>query len=335
MKPMGRAGGFTLLELLVAISITLLLAGIVLSVTTGTLTIWRHAQDNVSTNAQAKLALDMIERDLQSAHHRKEEAGTVWLAVDVINIPETLVNHGWQIPLSPGFMKPATTESQSLVSPATDPKIADARFGLSGAWLRFIGTNVEAAGSLPVAISYQLARRPLTGTDITAANPADVRYTLFRAAVSAANTFASGNDVTVNYASAAQKPAAPRTAATLTNPNTSDALATNVVDLGVWLFARNSDGSLRRIFPAASNDTSHTATDAIAPPDASMFPEVVDVMIRILTEEGSRQLDALERNNGSVTRPVAYPSDALWWWAVVEANSHVYARRVEMRSTAQ
>ena len=44
MKSLCKTAGFTLLELLVAVTITLLLAGIMLSVTTSTLTIWRHTR---------------------------------------------------------------------------------------------------------------------------------------------------------------------------------------------------------------------------------------------------------------------------------------------------
>ena len=81
MKSPGRRNGFTLLELLVAVAITLLLAGIMLAVTTITLGLWRRTQDNFSSGTTAKLALDLLERDLQSAIHRADGRGNVWLAV--------------------------------------------------------------------------------------------------------------------------------------------------------------------------------------------------------------------------------------------------------------
>jgi len=80
MKPCRPRSGFTLLELLVAVAITLVLAGIMLAVVTGTLTLWHRTQDGFSTDAQAKLVLDMVERDFQAAVFRRD--GSTWLAVD-------------------------------------------------------------------------------------------------------------------------------------------------------------------------------------------------------------------------------------------------------------
>lgn len=316
--------GFTLLELLVAVTITLLLAGITLTVTTGTLNIWRRTQDNFSGGTQAKLALDLIERDLQAAVYRKDAIGTVWLAADVTNATGSLASHGW---LTAALMKPTTTESQRLLPDPVNglaSSISDARFGLSGTWLRFIASTPESSSELglPRAIAYQIARRPVSGT-VAASNPADVRYTLFRTFVGNQTTFANGYNVATAYG------------ATLTNPSTgSDTLATNVVDFGVWLYVRDTAGGLRRIYPADNADLAHAATDALAPGDASRFPEVADVMVRILTDEGARILDAMERSNGAISRPGNYATDAEWWWAVVEANSRGYTRRVEMKGGA-
>jgi type II secretory pathway pseudopilin PulG len=329
----GRSqAAFTLLELLVAVTITLVLAGLMLAVVTGTLALWTRTQDNFSTSAQAGLVLDMVGRDLQAAVFRRD--GGTWLAVDVINASSTLTNHGW---LSPVSGKPATGESQRLLPDTPTgavPLVGDARFGLSGAWLRFITTNVESGGSLPVAVSYQIAHRPLSG-GITAGSAAELRYSLFRAAVSTTNTFASGNEVTAPvYGSSSSTPAATRGPATLTNPNSTDLLATNVVDFGIWLYVRETTGELRRIFPADNSDIAHAAHDTGNAADDARFPEAADVMVRILTDQGATLLAEMESGAGRINRPVAYASDAEWWWAIVEANSRVYVRRMEVKGRA-
>src|SRR5450759_3925443 len=98
-----KDAGFTLLELLVAVTITLILAGLMLTVVTSTLNLWQRTQNSFTTSAQAALALDLIERDLHAAVFRQD--GGTWLAVDVINAPSLLIPHGW---LTLATMKPAT-----------------------------------------------------------------------------------------------------------------------------------------------------------------------------------------------------------------------------------
>ena len=324
---------FTLLELLVAATISLILAGVMLTIVAHTLALWQRTQNSSAASAQAMLALDLIERDLQASVFRTD--GGTWLSVNVINGSLSLVPHGW---LTAAAMKPATGVSQRLVPDLGDglaPLITNARFGLSGTWLRLVTTNVEAEGSLPVAVSYQMTRRPVSGS-IAASNVAEVRYSLFRSAVSTSATFTTGNDVTASgYGSSSVTPAAARNARTLTNPNTSDVLATNVVDFGVWLYVREAGtDNLRRIFPADNEDLAHAALGVPASPDGDRFPDVADVMIRILSDRGAVLLEELEIGGGHVARPSTYATDAEWWWGIVETNSHVYVRRAAVKGAA-
>ena len=324
--------GVTLIELLVAVTITLALAGILLSVTNGTLNLWRRAQDAFTTETEAKLVLDVLDRDLQSALFR--ENGATWLAVDAISAPNLLVNHGWR---TTGTIKPSTSDSQNFLPPAiggVPSTVADARFGLSGAWLRFVTTNVESktsdnpGGSQPIAVSYQIARRPLSGS-IAASNPATVRYTLFRSAVTNDTTFATGLDVlSGGYSSSSSAYPAARSARSLTNPASGDAIASNVIDVGVWLYVRDNTGNLQRIFPASSSDATHVAASK------TEFPEVADVMLRVLTEEGAKAIGSIESGSGAVSRPPEL-TDAQWWWSVAEAHSRVYVRRIQMKGGLQ
>jgi prepilin-type N-terminal cleavage/methylation domain-containing protein len=324
---LARCRGFTLLELLVAVSITVLLVGLILAVTTGVLNLWRRMQGGFGAGAEAKLALDLLERDLQAALYRTD--GNTWLAVDVTNNAAGLGNRGW---LTSGPTKPATAESLRLL-PEPDAggvrHLSEARFGLSGTWLRFIASTAESSSEpgLPRAIAYQICRRPVTGP-VNQTNPAALRYTLFRAAVAADSTFAAGyNLLTGNYASTSGSPSATRNPATITNPNNADALASNVIDFGVWLQVRQADGSLRQIFPATAGDLSHAARSG-----GDEVPQVADVMLRILSEEGATLIENIER--GRLTRPPQHATDAEWWWAVAEANSRVYTRRIEIKGGA-
>ena len=313
--------GFTLLELLVAVALTLGVATAMLAVTVGVLAFWQRAQDRFATSAQAQLALDLLERDLQSAVCRRGD-GTTWLAVSLRNSAEGLPERGWQ--LAP-TMKPAAPDSLRLVPTAGDGRpatIAQARFGLSGAWLRFVAMTPESAadGALPRAIAYQVARRPVSG-EPGAANAADVRYSLYRAAVGSAATFAAGYDVAAGYG--------PELAAA----RASDTLLVNAVDFGVWLYIREGGGGLRRIFPADPADLGHAGRGGGEAAETERFPEVADVMVRVLSGEGARQVAALEQ--GLVPRPAAHATDAAWWWAVVEAHSTVEVRRIELKGAPE
>jgi len=324
--------GFTLLELMVSVVLTLAMAAMMLTVTAGTLGFWRRAQDGFTTGAQAKLALDFLQRDLQSAVFRAEDA-TTWLAVTVTNSTTGLTGRGWQVVPR---MKPAAEESLRLVPGPADghaATIAEARFGLAGAWLRLITHNVEASGSLPTAVSYQLVRRPVSGAEISPSNPAEVRYTLFRSAVAPTVTLSTGHDVLIGYGSTQEASPPVRSAPSLMNPSTaSDALLGNVVDFGVWLYLRTPEGELRRVFPSDGSDLEHQARNS-AGADAAVFPQVADLMLRVLTSEGARQIAALEQ--GIVARPAAYATDAAWWWGVVEQHSRVYVRRVEFKGVGR
>lgn len=318
------ASGFTLIELLVAVAITLVLVAVLVAASAKTLDLWRRTQDGWTTAAEAKLALDALERDLQGALFRPD--GGAWMAVDVIDSAVALTTHGW---LSSGFMKPAGAESRNDVPPSG---LADARFGLSGAWLRFVTTNLESTsssrpgGSLPVVVAYQLVRRPSSGT-ISTVNPARVRYALYRSAVTGEATFENGHDVLASaYGSTSNNPPATRTPRTVTNPNSSDVIATNVVDFGVWLHARDPSGNLVRIFPTTAQDSTHAARAA------AEFPAVVDVMVRVLTNEGANRLEQLEQSRGTIRRPASVGSDAEWWWSVVLEHSRVHGRRIEIKS---
>lgn len=326
--------GFTLLELLVAVAVTLVIAGLMLAVTTQALNLWRRTQGAHLQAATARQVFDLLERDLAAALHRSD--ANRWLAVDILDVPAALTNHGW---LVAGAMKPADGGS---LHPLPEPDasgishLRDARFGLSGAWLRFVTTNVESGGSLPAVVAYQVVRRPVTG-DPVAANPAPVRYSLYRSVVGTAETFAQGYDViAAAYGSTSNTPSSALSTAfrlprNVTNPSHANLLATNVVDFGCWLHVRDVGGSLVRIYPGATDDLTHHAVGQSAASD-SRFPVVVDVLVRVLSEEGATLVEAMER--GLVERPPQHASDAEWWWAVVEANSTVFIRRIEIKGGA-
>lgn len=320
------------MELLVAVAITLVIAGLMLAITSSVMSLWRRQQAAHAQAVTARLVLDQVEQDLQTAIHRGE--ARCWLAVDILDSVPMLANHGWLA--GPGMMKPAGDGSlRPLPGPDASGvrRIEDSRFGLSGGWLRFVATNVESGGSRPTVVAWQMVRRPVTGHPLTT-NPAPVRYSLYRSAISSEETLVQGYDVTSgNYASANNNPYAVgasqfRLARNVMNPGHANLIASNVVDFGCWLHGRESNGNLVRIYPGAEGDLSHQAVGQSTAND-SRFPAVADVLVRILSEEGASLVEAME--SGRVKRPAEYASDAAWWWGVVEAHSAVFTRRMEIK----
>lgn len=70
--------GFTLVELLVAVGITAVLAAVLLSLVTSTLTLWGRSAVALSMDNQATLILDRVQRDLESAVVRRD-IDVTWL----------------------------------------------------------------------------------------------------------------------------------------------------------------------------------------------------------------------------------------------------------------
>lgn len=329
------ADAFTLLELLVALSITLLIAGLMLAITTNVMGLWRRQQAASTQAITARQVLDQLERDLQTAVCRRD--ANRWLAADILDSPSALANHGWLA--GPGLMKPASGDSLRPLPPASVDgvrRLEEARFGLSGQWLRFIATQVESDASLPAAIAWQLVRRPVSGNPV-ASNPAAVRYSLYRSVVASDDTLASGNDVTASaYGSTTNTPTSATSTAyrqprNVTNPSHANLIASNIVDFGCWFYVRDTTGNLVRIYPAVEGDLSHQAIGQSTSND-SRFPVVADALVRVLSEEGAALLEAME--TGRTLRPAEYATDAEWWWGVVEANSAVFTRRIEIKAVA-
>lgn len=293
--------GFTLVELLVAITITVVMTGMVIVITTESLSFWNRTQSRTTTLAHAQLALDQLEYDLQGAIQRT--VGEPWIRVLQSDATDTLKSRGWQIP-NGVTVKPALNPNHFGAQPTL---ISESYFGRGGSWLRFFATDISSSGGLPVAVSYQINRRVAGNTDpdIT---PQSIRYMLMRSELPQSLSLAI-MDSQIDSESI------------LETPSAADVLALNVVDFGVWFYRRDGDGALERI-----------PVNGIHPyvlPQFSAIPTEADVMVRVLSDKGATLISNIE-NRLLTQRPPEHASDAAWWWAVVEANSQVYVRRVNL-----
>ena len=141
LLPKRPRSGFTLVELLVAAGITTFMAGFIAVIVMNISSTASRSSSRLGADAQARLILDQLERDLQGALYRDD--GNVWLAAEVLNGASGGATGLWQI--APRNPKPVGGISLLL----NTPSINDARFGTAGIWLRFFthGTSVTNAAS--------------------------------------------------------------------------------------------------------------------------------------------------------------------------------------------
>lgn len=349
--------GFTLIELLVSAVITAVLAGFIVAIVSNVSGFWTRTSGKLSTEAQARLVLDQLSLDLSSALYRDD--GNVWLAADVLS---ATTNSGlWQ----PAAANPKPAGGVSLAM--TTPNLSDARFNTAGVWLRFFttkrGNNATADAtsfSAPVAVGYQVIRRFSSPSTVA---PAAQRtgYYLHRAVARPASTVVSNitrlgvmdagfNITAANYTTSTantnngSQTGDPRTIQVVTTNarNMDSVLADNVIDFGIRCYVRDSNqaSGLRLVFPAANQNgaatnvttarlraqlPSTTVTDSTN--YNFVMPDVVDVMVRILTDEGARLIATYEQANSPLTIPTGINAQQFWWQLAL-ANSQVFTRRI-------
>jgi type II secretory pathway pseudopilin PulG len=333
-----RAGGrraFTLVEVLVAMFITVVVVGFMIVIVNNVSGYWSRTSGRVSAEAQGRFVIEQLTLDLQSALYRDD--GNIWLAA---TIAANTANTGlWSnTQTTPTAIKPPNAAG-SLQTIATG-SLANARFGIAGTWLRFFTTkrgpnNSVTTASTPVAVAYQIVRRATSGNE---ARSQDRRYLLHRTEVrpttvsaTATGTFESGFNITAAaYAPTTNTVRQVNDPAEIRYPTINSVIAENVIDFGVRLFVRDANvaGGLRQVFPTSNATLNYNAKSA-APTAADAFPDVVDVMVRVLTDEGARVLAGYEAAPQRVTLPVGRTAQE-YWWDLALANSQVFTRRINL-----
>lgn len=99
---------FTLIEIMVATVIMIVLVGLVIQITSEVLKVWTRSSGKLSANAEARIAMDLITQDLETAVFRNN--GQQWLRVEA---PKNTEESG-------GSLYTNQTVSLKLFSPALD-----------------------------------------------------------------------------------------------------------------------------------------------------------------------------------------------------------------------
>ena len=151
-----RKSAFTLIEIMVATVVMVVLTGLVIQITSEVLKVWNRSSGKLAANANARVAMDLLTQDLESAVFRNN--GLQWLRSEKST---TRLN--------------TNTVSLKLFSPALDKPNPP--------------NGVDEAGDI-CAIAYQLDRRdPVTGSSDMRDGYDNRLWILYRMVVPPAITF--------------------------------------------------------------------------------------------------------------------------------------------------
>lgn len=328
--------GFTLIELLVATGVTVIIVSLMVTMVSNLLSAYNRSSGALSAQNQASLVLDQMAIEIESLVLRNSE--DVMLAAEVRTSAQT------EPPSAMDWSESEKPEADSLrINTVSDPfeydddingngvpPIETQRFGQGGVWLRYLtaGPSLNPDPDEPTggvrAVGYSIGFEGVTN-----AATAPRQYMLYRAEIPAEATFQAGYDLdpdTGNYTTS--QVGDEGEANTLIQPTESEIIASNVVDFGVRFYriseAAATKGQRELVYPLGDSTAELEYLGASI--DGEEYPDVVEVMIRVLTPEGERLLAALRNPNVNLGSEVT-------WWSIVEQHSQVYSRVINIPSS--
>ncbi len=246
MKPLARAAktlrrGFTVIELMVALVVTGILASMLLKISNDVLNTYNQTTGELESHLAARFVLDQLADDLQAAVTRRD--GNVWLAATIRDEKSDLdITDQWKDAAS--VDKPID-ESLRL----DEELLEDCRYGVGGVWLRLITQSPDALEGKPGAraVSYLIDRRAVGTPDSSeseSSSSATRRYTLFRGDVSPRNSFKTGFDLDPKdggYSKLEAPDKEARDKGQVKSPALKNGLIDNVIDFGVRFYVKDPD----------------------------------------------------------------------------------------------
>ena len=305
--------GFTLIEMVVALAVTAVIGYFFISIGRDFVRAWDNFGDAVSRETEARAALDLIARDFESAYFK--EGTDHMLAVDVLQ-DNGNASSDWEV-------GPAERPSSSGYSTANH------EYGWSGCWVRLF-TSTPSLN----AVGYQIIRSTIRD------NLGTPRYMLYRNTTLTRDVVDNIENGLVDALDLTGSNALYDVGGGVANPKRSNILAVNVVDFGVRLYIYEPDPTtdpsdvdapegLRLIFPADGSSRlqdpipssgEHRASTFLGNTYSDRYPDVVEVFMRVLDENGADELSAMEERGGNAQ-----------WEEIVANNSKLYRRYIVVR----
>ncbi len=263
-----RRGGFTLIELMVAIAITALLLGIVLQVTTSMLHTWQRQRGILRKNLDARAAIELMTNDLRAIVIRPHQLlqnnlPAEWVNMQVVDTQSTITAAG-------GYV--------------ASPQVA---------WLMFFTVPIDRTLSLPgdvCAVSYRLGYEdPITSASGKSYPMMGLYRHLVPMGTSTAGTFGAVLGLSDLYGGFWKGQGSGSADYPL---QAADFLIAHVIDFQVIFRAQNPDGTVVDV-PASSTFRLADAI-SVSPPLAALNASArlvsIDLLITLVNEETAQSL---------------------------------------------
>lgn len=311
--------GFTLVELLVASGVTAIIVALMVTMVSNLLSAYNRSSGRLSAQSQSGLVLEQLSAELQSMVMRNN--GDVMFQVSQVG---QLDGAGKTQPT--GIVAPPG----ELTDPWEELPIENYGFGPGGLWLKFFTTApslTDDSESGVRAMGYRIDYNPV------APNSSVSNYMLYRTEIPSQVTFDWGYDLTdafytdsTSYTYTYTNRDGDEETVTLPNGLKNDPvledlpqqiIADNVIDFGVRLFTQEGNQNREIEFPKSDNQQYAASGDGTLDP----YPRSVEVMVRILTPEGRRLIEAIDEGNLDLD-----------WWETAVQNSIVFSRVINIPS---
>lgn len=304
---------FTLIEIMVATVIMVILVGFFIQITSEVLKVWNRSSGKLATNAEARIAMELLTQDLETAVIRNN--GQQWLRVDA---PKETEQSG-------SSLYSDQTVALKLFSPALDRPDQT-----------LLGADVS--GGDICAIGYRLAYKE------SYTNGPDV-YALYRRVVDPETTF---NQFLGSSSQGASSPQLTLTDTTLWADFSGGAaaygnitddvnyLAGNIIEFKVVVYeepvgaaavtaanVNSSTGELDANY-AYGGDTDG---DGVADPVGAALL-YADIILTVLSDEGLKLVQLIDDQGAVAAGYTGSDSNAIQ--SIVLQNSEVYTRRVNL-----
>lgn len=294
-----RRSAFTLIEIMVATAVMVILIGLVIQITNEVLKVWNRSSGKLSSNSEARLAMELLTQDLETAVFR--DNGMQWLRIEKVD--------------DVGDSYDNKTVALKLFAPALDrPKFEKDDDG----------NKVPIPGDI-CGIAYRLAFKE-------AYEDSDTKiYALYRNIVDPRTTF---NDLMGDPAQKVLTEANNDEWSESTVTDDSNYLVTNIVDFKVIVYHLDSTANPASVKPYNGNISGDVwqvtqnyiyggdnYTGSTATPPLQVKPLYADILLTMITDEGLEILQNIEAGRSGT----GYDNAA----DVVREHGQNFVRRVQ------